>query len=223
MDARIDSPELINQSALSVCGPAAIIYLLVSRNPSRFVDLGKQLYETGTAALDGEVLSADSDLRQNKPPKGMAQVDWMLLSSIRDSENAVLDYEGTPKEQFSGITTPGEMTGLMKSILKCKEAEWHSSYLTSELRVIKQAGLAVGLGRKAVLLIDQDMLSGAPKKTFGYPNHWVVLRSLVEVTQANSGNERIKFDAWTWGEAPKSLDLDKNAFVSMFFGAAICG
>jgi hypothetical protein len=38
------------------------------------------------------------------------QAEWMAMSALRDSSNLVLDFEGTPEEDVSGITTPGEIT-----------------------------------------------------------------------------------------------------------------
>src|SRR5205807_1634823 len=104
---RIDNPSFINQSALNTCGPAAIVYLLATNKPDRFVEIVQQLFEKGFAWLGSDALSAGTDLRKNAPPAGMAQVDWMLLSSMTDSENAIFDYEGTPSEDLSAIATPG--------------------------------------------------------------------------------------------------------------------
>lgn len=224
LDQRIDSPSIINQSVLNACGPAAIVYMLASNNPIRFVEIVQALFETGSASLGGEILSSGSDLRKNTSPAKMAQVDWMLMSSMRDSENAIFDFEGDTNEDFSAITTPGDLTHWMKSILKCQNVSWQSAYTFSELDVIRKAGVAASTGKNVALLIDAAMLNNQPKEgKIGYPDHWVVLKSPVVEIPGGKQGDKIQFSVWTWGEKnPRNLNLDKNVFLKTFYGAAIC-
>ena len=110
----------------------------------------------------------------------------------------------------------------MKSILKCKDVDWESAYVSGEMDVIQTASAAVSAGKNVVLLIDMAMLDNLPKKgKIGYPDHWVVMKSpIVETTGGDEGG-KIKFSVWTWGKI-KSLELDKRVFIKTFYGAAIC-
>jgi hypothetical protein len=198
--------------------------MLASNNPVRFVQIVQALFETGKASLDGEILVAGSDLRQNTPPAKMAQVDWMLMSSMRDSENAIFDFEGDTSEDFSAITTPGDIEHWMHSILKCQNVNWRSAYISGELDVIREAGIAAGGGKNVALLIDAAMLENKPKEgKVGVPNHWVVLKSPVVESLDEKQKEKVQFAVWTWGERNvRNLNLDKNVFLKTFYGAAIC-
>jgi Domain of unknown function (DUF4157) len=223
LDQRIDNPSLISQSVLNACGPAAIAYMLASDNPLRFVQIVQALFEAGRASLDGESLAAGPDLRRNTPPAKMAQVDWMLMSSMRDSENAVFDFEGDTSEDFSAITTPSDLTHWMRSILKCPNVSWQSAYISGELDVIRDAGVDFASGKNVALLIDAAMLRNLPKEgKIGIPDHWVVLKSPVTILDEKQG-DKVQFSIWTWGESSlRNLNLDKSFFLKTFYGAAVC-
>ena len=224
MRARIKDPRSVNQSVLNVCGPAAIVHLLLIHNPCRYVDIVADLFETGKATLDGEELAPGGDLRGNGPPSSMAQVDWMLMSAMRDCANAVLDFEGTADEDFSGITTPSELEDWMKSVLQCQTADWMSAYLFGEIDILQEAGDAVKSGKAVALLIDAAMFTGSDLKSkkkskkLGHPNHWVILKSDVV-----KNGDKLSFTVWTWGESTnRKLSLDEAFAERTFYGASIC-
>lgn len=222
LDQRIDNPSLINQGPLNVCGSAAIVYMLASHDPLRFVNIVQQVFEQGSASLGSETLTAGTDLRNNTPPANMEQVDWVLLSSMRDSENAIFDYEGNPSEDASAISTPGDLQHWMKSVLKCKDVDWQSAYVSGEMDVIRAAGAAAGAGKNVTLLIDAAMMKNLPKEgKIGSPNHWVVMKSDITEATDEHQNQKVQFSVWTWGQSPEVLNLDKSVFIKTFYGA-IC-
>lgn len=223
LDQRIDTPSLINQNPLNVCGPASIVFMLASNRPDRFVDLVGQLFEKGFAWPGSETLTAGDDLRQNTPPEQMAQIDWMLLSSMRDAENSIFDFEGTPGEDVSAISTPGDLEHWMKSILQCSDVDWESCYLYGEMDAIHLASSAAGDKKHVVaLLIDAALLENQPREgKIGYPNHWVVLTAPIVETIDASGAQLIKLSVWTWGQSPQLLTPDMDVFLKTFYGALI--
>ena len=144
------------------------------------------------------------------------------MSALRDSENAMLDFEGTPDETVSGATTPGEMTswlqktGLYKSV--SDEGNWFFAKGVSHA-----LNLSPAADNDIVLLINAHIMthsSATQKKSnefilSAFPNHFVVLRSpIVE----NSGN--IQFKCWTWGGV-ESVSVPRDTFEANYYGAVI--
>jgi hypothetical protein len=113
---RVDDPSKIKQASLHLCGPAAVAFIFASTDIVGYTKMVIDLYKYGEASTGSYTIKAGSDLRSHGPDdyKDWAKkwgkpepVDWMVLSSMRDSQNWVLDFEGDRSETFSEITFPG--------------------------------------------------------------------------------------------------------------------
>jgi hypothetical protein len=144
------------------------------------------------------------------------------MSALRDSENAVTDYEGTPEEDVAGMTTPAEMadwlaaTGLYTSVRD--EGNW-----VVTKGVAHALGLVPGAGTDIALLINAHILgsaSAANKKAddfilSAFPNHFVVLKTpIVE----RSG--MIEFQCWSWASI-YSVSVPRDTFDANYYGGII--
>ncbi len=120
----VNAPSLISQAGLNLCGPAAFVRVWAQRDPAAFVRFATELYESGHSSIgESEVRSDDDSLLGQdygalKAAHGDAlppEADWMVLGPLRDAENFFFDYEGTPEEDVSGITTPGEVVDWLRA------------------------------------------------------------------------------------------------------------
>ncbi len=229
----INDPTLVQQGALNLCGPAALHHIWIGRDPAAFARYVTTLYDTGEGQIGSLEVDAGGDLRDQDydgkavPAMGGSvcpSADWVAMSALRDSENAVLDFEGMPSEDVAGLTTPAEMadwlraTGLYTDV--SDEGNW---YFTKGL------GHALGLrpapDTDVVMLINAHVLTSAAvvghKKSdnfilSAFPNHFVVLRSAV--TQPTPGE--VEFDCWTWG-SNVHVRIATSVFEANYYGAAI--
>jgi hypothetical protein len=218
---RIDNPESVNQQPTSLCGPASIAHLLLLNDPVRYVNVVQSLFEEGRATLNGFEIESSQPLRESSPPNMMAQVDWLLLGSLRDSANVLLSYTGPNlgfewEEGLRGYTLPGAMSDWMKSVLECTEVEDLPNlgcvlgYEWFRENVVQASGSAFAIGKYVVWLINADLLkyekSSSPwgratsfattaSCQLSTPDHWVVLKS--EITA--EGNDIFSFSVYTWG------------------------
>src|ERR1700676_4559569 len=80
----------IDQGASSLCGPAAVMFCVASRNPEMYVQYVTDLYDQGQAKF-GTLPVTPSPLCRNYSPK-MDAADWIALASLRDSDNKILNY-----------------------------------------------------------------------------------------------------------------------------------
>jgi hypothetical protein len=106
---RIATPHKIRQGPAGLCGPAALLFDLVSRDPERYAEFGINLFEKGSAKIRKWEVKPNQALKIALAPAGMDQADWLMMASIRNSENTVLfDYDEPSGDwnQFKGITLP---------------------------------------------------------------------------------------------------------------------
>lgn len=84
---RIAKPGLLKQDQSSLCGPTSMLFNLLSDHPERYAQFAVSLYESGRATVGTLSIIPNEGVKNYTPPGTMAQVDWMTMASIRDSEN----------------------------------------------------------------------------------------------------------------------------------------
>lgn len=103
-----------NQQETSLCGPAAFFYALLKDRPDLYAQAIIDLWETGETTIGQLHIKPSYDCRNPKNFSDTAAgdrisaIDWISLASLRDSENALLDYD-SPSDQVSGITLPSNV------------------------------------------------------------------------------------------------------------------
>ncbi|MGL4324453.1 MAG: hypothetical protein ACRCTD_10480 [Beijerinckiaceae bacterium] len=215
---RIANPGLMNQDQSSLCGPTALLFHTASDNPIMYARYAIDLYEKGRANINRLYIKPGSDVRNYKPPASMDQVDWMTMASIRDSENAFLDYD-TVDKAFAGMTLPGEL------------ADWFRRAGYSDIRNVTNVSIDKGTGTvdaatrlfnqgyRVCLFIAANMLKEADQTDGDWlADHWVVLRSPIDRT-----NDKVRMKVFTWGngehQVPNgSKDLSVSDFLDNFYG-----
>ena len=103
-----------NQQETSLCGPAAFFYALLKDRPDLYTQAIIDLWETGETTIGQLHIKPSYGCRNPKNFSDTAAgdrisaIDWISLASLRDSENALLDYD-SPSDQVSGITLPSKV------------------------------------------------------------------------------------------------------------------
>ena len=213
---RIFTPNLINQQTLNVCGPATIAHMQADLAPAGYANLVKQVFQTAT--IDGD--RANDDLLANSvanrvgSEQQMAEVDWMLLSCMRDTENAIFDFEGNSSEDFSAMTMPGEIAEWMEEILGCPETEHYTSYMWGEVsnaQTVSNLMRTHGNDVVVAVLVDADAMQKTDF-TLNIPTHWVRLMAPIEF----QGDDHITMRVYTWG-AEQPYTYTEDEFEDVLF------
>jgi len=212
ISTRIDLPWKMDQKHQSLCGPMTVLVALALKDPERYVAVAKSMYETGKFTSRGKTIQAGAHLFSAAVPTDTAAVDWMLAAAMRDSENAIFDYDDGDK--FAGITSPGEMRGWMETILGCTKADYNSTYMWGEKKELGVAWDAVRSGNVAAVFVDHSYLPGQPAAKINVPDHWVLLFDVQSI------GDRVKFRVITWGKV-LSVDLSTSAFEDLFWGSVV--
>lgn len=208
--ATLDNKFLVNQADAGWCGPAVIVFELVSRNPLRYIQICQQLYETGKFNGRTQTFQPSPTFINSKIGKNLSQADWMLLGAMRDEENGLFAIN-KDSPAVADLTTPTEMQRWIKEILSFQNVDYESTYFWGEENALKKARDVVNKGGVAFLLVDSGVIQ--PKSpNINYPDHWVSLLGNVSITSDN-----FKFNIYTWG---KVLTFNKNeeAFEDFMWG-----
>lgn len=221
MEELIDDPTKVDQADLFLCGPAAFLRVWIGNDPVGFAKYGIQLFEEGRGYIGSKKIKPSSALRNTTWSSSWAKAaEWVTMSSLRDSENAVFDYTGKPDEEFDGATSPGEMvewlqaTGLYEMV-----SEKASIFSTEDLVYLKAAKPSARVD--VLLFINANLLQGTKSKPEHWflgetANHYIVLYKPVRY----SGDDAI-LEYWSWGEdfvGTKKLTVPKSKLASNFYG-----
>jgi hypothetical protein len=191
---RIEDPHSIDQKNLNVCGPAVIVNALADTDPVQYAKFVRTVFTT--AKVNGT--QVDDDLLNGRPSSGMEDVDWMILSAMRDTENAIFDYEGTEEEDFSAMTMPGEIAEWMEEILGCVDTTHYTSYSWGEIdNSEKVNSLLEAHGNKVIvsMLVNASRLEGKDDG-LDIPDHWIRLLTPITIT-----DDTVSFKVFTWGKS----------------------
>jgi hypothetical protein len=205
----IESPDLVRQGRLNLCGPAALYAVWLRRDPAAVATFATTLFDEGRSAIGNLPIVASPRLRAvrhgtSRQGEPSPQTDWMLMAALRDSANRALRYahQGGPAEAMAAITMPGAMRRWLAATGLFTHVADETTLVRRPAR--EHAGsLHPGPDREILLLVAQEMLR-TPGTRWGrtrdrvvglVPNHWVILRSPIRTDDEG----RVTFRFWSWG------------------------
>ncbi|HAO11049.1 MAG TPA: hypothetical protein DCQ51_07730 [Planktothrix sp. UBA8407] len=199
--SRLVNPFNINQGTQPFCGPAAIIFELIRKNPLAYIQLCRNLFQIGGFHTQtNRWISPHLRLQESPLNLPISQIDWMVLSTLRESENMIFSVDpNTPQllRNLAGITKTWEMAGWIKEILGYQTVNYRNAYLFGDLEAIETANQMIKSGGVAFALINDVGLLMNQSPVFPYPNHWVALLGELEI---NQNSNLIHFSVYTWGK-----------------------
>jgi hypothetical protein len=218
--ARVQNPFQINQGGQPFCGPAAVLFELVRKQPLRYVQICQSLFITGGFNGATQWIGSSDELRRNSRGElHMGQADWMVLSTLRESENLLFPVEPNAPElirNLAGMTKSWEMKGWVREILGYTRADYHHAYLLNDMAALTAAADVIRAGGVAFALITAEgMLSNTPP-LLPFPSHWIGLLGNITIQ-----SDRVSFDIYTWSKK-LHLDLDQSSFKK-YFWACVTG
>jgi hypothetical protein len=221
---RIDSPSLINQGQAGLCPSAAVVYSLAVSRLFDYVKAVINLYEHGRAIIGRWTLEPGDDLKNYRLP-ATAQIpsaDWIIMASIRDSENFIFDYQATTDR---GGAWGDEVANWMRAAgYKTVLEEWNES-ATKDENHLRRADTLHHQRHHVILLVHVHILDG--RALTRAPNHWVVLSSRVHFGQANQ-KKTVSMTVFTWGrrflvpQPPVPTPLYLSDFLDCYYGFVAC-
>ena len=217
LTARVTNPTLINQGQAGLCPSAAVVFTVARTNVVEYVKAVIQLYETGRATIGKWELNPASDLKTYKLPAtaGIPEADWIIMSSIRDSENWFIDYQC---ETDRGGAWGREVAKWLRSAgYTDVQEEWNYAMNRTAANLQKADDL-YSKNYQVCLLIDSDLLKGKTA-VVSKPNHWVVLASNIR-TNFMMPTSNVTMRVFTWGSVRSLPDrpMQLDDFLDYYYG-----
>ncbi len=129
--SRMQSPWKIDQGYSSLCGMAALYYVLAKKDPMGYEKLAKELHQKGESNYNGYALKPHEDALEmyDMNPKSadyktvnMPLVDWITLATTRSKESSLykMVYRGIEygsMDQIRGVNWPRMMERLCRELV----------------------------------------------------------------------------------------------------------
>lgn len=229
MRSRVNDPFKVNQGKQPFCGPASILFELIRKQPLRYVEICRSLFEQGSFYARTKRVNTSARLRQeSKGDLQMGQADWLVLASLRDAENLLFPVDPDAPEMMrnlSGMTKSWEMKGWVREILGYEQVQYKHTYLLGDMGALQNAAQVIQTGGVAFMLVTADGLLGQaiPNKEdlpVALPNHWITLVGDVSIQKGTFGQHdsgHVSFDVFTWAKK-MHVDVDEGPFERFLWG-----
>jgi hypothetical protein len=216
--SRLSDPYQLQQGSQPLCGPASVVFELVRKQPDRYIDICQSLYETGSFQGYTRQIFADPGLRHSHGNLRMAQLDWMLLATLRNAANLILPLHPqspTLLRNLAGMTKTWEMRSWVRELLGYSETKTKHTYIQGEFKALQTAKTTIEAGGVAFALINAEGLLGSPSflpATFYriYPSHWVTILGNIAIESDLHQQGKIVFDIYSWGRKIRVNSSVKN-------------
>ncbi|RWP30701.1 hypothetical protein [Mesorhizobium sp.] len=237
----VQHPSEINQRGLNACGPAVFFRIWFARDPLAAATFACNMLRDGSASIGTlivasgwRLLAQDYALLKSATESAHAgatpeNAEWMLLSSLRDSENIFFDYLGEPyttMDMAAGVTLPSTLaswlnaTGLYAGVAN----ETSVVYPAGQQRLLS---LIPTSDVDIVLLVSSSFNAGLypsippgvqpPPGGIHIPDHYV----LVTAPFAKSTESLwLQFEVWSWGRVVTGW-AGYAQFFTKYFGPLI--
>ncbi len=205
--------NLFSEGAVGLCAAAAFFHHIIQKNPAEFESFANALYGAGLGFLGKFKVAPGVDLRNadyaalaarfvGMPP----QADWMLMSSVRDSEKWFFDFEGSPDESFAISTSAKEMSGWYNDTDFYTNVTYSDDTSAAKIRAIsKTANNHIALWIRIALL-------GDPRSD----THMITLEGPITIDEAA---DIATFNYWTWGQPVKTLATTFTTLKANYLGS----
>ncbi len=232
---RINDPKQISSAASQLCGAASVVYNLAQADPSAYARLAIDLYEKGEGKVKSLTIKPSADLRKTAVPGGNDAADWIVLASLRDSENWLFTYHGDERwkvpffggsaDDAKAIQMPHTVAAWFKSFGYSDVKNVTNLLFTKDWDDVRDADRLYRSGYKVSLFISANMLqAGTQGDASTVPDHWVVMASpILSSTIHNDPTATISASVYTWGgvrdvhENP-SQKMTVKQFLGNFYG-----
>jgi hypothetical protein len=229
--ARIDNPNLINQSGTPFCGPASVVRSLATNNADGYAQAAIDLYVRGTTRINNLTITPGNNMKRAAVPANTNVADWIMLGSIRDSSNWFLSAGGWFGSNLAGITIPAQIETWFRNagytdVINDTSLSGGDIPSVKSMRALR-ASQKFSDGYNVCMLIDADLLEADTQNDYFslYPDHWVVLNSTITNAGTMNYNDLASFQVYTWGtgtrqvpETPPGSPLTHEKFLGKFYG-----
>lgn len=188
----------IAQMDTGACGPAAVEFELVARQPGQFVRAVHSIADTGGFnTADGTRYAAHEPLRTGRPNPSVSPANWLFMATLKDSANAVRITGSTRANDTAWISSPADVDNWLAHVVGFRKTTATAILrpITTGKKVMPKAVKVMQSGGAVVLLVDSSIVGNKPG--LSNPNHYVNLLDW------SSTSKSVTFTTATWGGVRK--------------------
>ncbi|GAA3545177.1 hypothetical protein AFL01nite_15820 [Aeromicrobium flavum] len=208
-------PNTFQQGALGLCTAAAFFHHLVQRDPMVWKNYINSLFGSGTGFLGKLKVHPGDDLRAADhtalaakhtgfPPQG----EWMAMCALRDSENWIFDFDGSPDDEADMETSMKEMAGWYEDTELWSDVKVVSDTDAAAIKTVKKTA-----SNQVAFWIRMPMIGDSRTST-----HMITIESPIVIDEAA---DTATFDYWTWAQPVKTLSTTWTTVKNNFLGAIV--
>lgn len=238
LKVRIDDPDKIDQANTNLCGPADFVRDIAEDHPKDYAKAVIDLYEQGNATIGTFAIKPGSGLRAHAlvtvAAGGINPADWVILASIRDTDNWFLDYQ-EENDGAAAITMPHSKVKWFKAAGYTEVIEETNILKIKDLPNALKASRLFAQGYHVALFINADMLNASTMNNASTsPDHWVALTTPMTISSVNVKHpgalvedkaSSVQFQVYSWGRriaVPPSGRLTDYHFLANYYGFIAC-
>lgn len=224
---RINNSTNVSSSASNLCGPASFIHEMAKSDPEAYAKAAINLYDTGVATIKSLTIKTSSTFRSTALPANNAAVDWLMLGSLRDSDNWLFTYKQTGHwwDDIKAITLPHSVADWMRKFGYTDVHNETNLVLTKDWDNVLEANKYYSKGYKVSLFIAADMLTSSKQENFSaIPDHWVGMASSCTSSAIQSDPAaQIGLKVFSWAAiqpvpADKTKPMHPKVFLRNYYG-----
>lgn len=215
---RIKNPFLIAQSVTGTCAPAAVVHGLAKDRPLDYAAAVTGLFDVGAWTIGKWALKPDVELFGQPCPVSadfpFSEADWVILASIRDSENWFFDFH-SERDHFGDGNSVSEPKDWMKKAgftdVQTDDGGLVYSTLNDKDRMIRKCLELYNSGYHVILSINSSIIDAQlkPYPKLSGSNHVVAMAGTFEIPADRSN--KISIPVFTWG---KKLDIPRTGTLT---------
>ena len=222
MIVRLEKPWKVDQTNTPFCGCAAIVVCLLTKDPIRYINIMRQLWEYGyfyTAKSRTRITASRSILTDSEDRVPIPAVDWMIQAVLRDNEQILFRLDPSDRGlelNVVGITTPWEITSWMEELFNysSRNVDFDWTITGGDLDGLRAGADNLNrAGGITVMLVSYEGLIEGKEVTFPIPQHWIVLFN----DSITISNGHVKFNVYNYGKI-QQIDAKESHFKSYVFG-----
>ena len=207
LNARIIDATLISSRYSGLCGSASVIYQIASADPEAYAKTAISLYDSGHAKLRSLTIDPSSTFRSGILPAGNNAADWLVLGSLRDSENWIFTYKGTGHWLLDGIDDAKAIQ--MPHTVATWMEKFGYSDIHNETNLVStkgwdnllEANNLFSKNYKVSLFVNSCMLKTKTQEEFSIlPDHWIGMSSKGTSSSIQADpNSKFNMKVYSWG------------------------
>jgi hypothetical protein len=180
LEVRIKDAKEVSSANSSLCGAAYMTFELAQNDPAAYAKAAIGLYDNGRATIKSLTVTPSKTFRDGKLPSGNAAADWLMLGSLRDSENWLFTYKesGHWWDDLKAIQMPHTVADWMRKFGYTDIKNETNVVFCKDWDNVVEANKLFDMGYKVSLFINAQMLyTSSQEDSSTLPDHWVGMAS----------------------------------------------